>query len=400
MTTETFDFVHVPGCDCAAPGYRSRLRQARRAVIATAITDRAIAAVQWYVGAAEDRLREARRGASEPVTRRLAEAVLAGGTPDSVPGARSTWEPGAAVWAVWDDACFVAQARGWGDAMPMEQVATLVRMFSPRTPRDDLRHAQAHVPNGSCLAWLDAHPGPSWPGDHRAYHVLALYEIAMRRHGTATERASVEALSAALQHAPWGAQPEGSFITRRSRWIASSAHVSTLHAPGKQGPLAEVADDERGDGCSLVALRTREEARAIREAERARNRARAETGRAVLIEVDAGLRAGRTYRYSPGQRWGTLCVREGVYGYEDAAYVAALPALRRAGVGDPEGALTAIMLRLDREEEQRRARGEDIWIGLGPALVDPGEQGPRVTLRAQPARVRRLPAMQRAQVAS
>lgn len=138
---------------------------------------------------------------------------------------------------------------------------------------------------------------------------------------------------------------------------------------------------------------TREEARAIREEERAAGRAAEEHYRVLCDEVDAGLRSGLHYRYIPGQKWGRLCAREAT-STQPAHFIAALPALRRAGVCDPCPALHLA-------EERWGAWGaETLWVGLAPDLTDPGKQDPRVTLRALSARVRRLPASQRAQVAA
>jgi hypothetical protein len=49
-------------------------------------------------------------------------------------------------------------------------------------------------------------------------------------------------LREALAHAPWGTQPDGSFVTRTSTRVASVEHVSTLHAPHRGGRLAVVED--------------------------------------------------------------------------------------------------------------------------------------------------------------
>ena len=463
-------YIHVPGCGCAVGSatYAHRLREARRAFIAEAILRRTEQALRWYVDRAEGRLRDALAGECHPALRAVGVVVLAGGIPsDAEDGALarelSMWTstPGAPIWCA---ACIVASARGWGDGnFDAGYLATIVRLYAAQMgcagfgPMGDLSDAHLRIPTGSCLAWLDdAHRGQGWPGHRRDYRLLSLHRLVLatrasaakataarttrnhecgsfeRRHENVMESArerAQELLVAVLAAAPWGAQPDGSFLTRQSRWIASSERVHTLHAPGKGGPLAVVCDHEHGGGSYLHALRTREEARAVREQERAANRAAQERYHALLAEVDAGLLAGKAYRYTPGQEWGTLCVREpsrvGWPDVDHSAYVAALPALRRAGVADPEGALSAVMARIDEQETRRRAAGDysggpDMLVELDPESLsadvraDLAADGTRpwlgsamwsemrawrTSLRAMPARVRRLPASQRARVA-
>ena len=122
------------------------------------------------------------------------------------------------------------------------------------------------------------------------------------------EECAQAALVAALAKAEWGAQPDGSFVTRSSA-VASTRYTRTLHAPGRGGPLAAVEDWERGQGASLVALRTHDEARAIRDAEKRRAREAATQYTALCAEVDAAVAAGAWLWYVPGQEHGTLALR-------------------------------------------------------------------------------------------
>ena len=93
--------------------------------------------------------------------------------------------------------------------------------------------------------------------------------------------AACEALAGALSEAPWGAQPDGSFVTRRSRFVASLAYQSSLHAPNRRGVLAASEDHVNGldaaEGPVLgsprgLTLRTYAEAWRIRQDERAQRR--------------------------------------------------------------------------------------------------------------------------------
>jgi hypothetical protein len=204
--------------------------------------------------------------------------------------------------------------------------------------------ARAKIPDGSCVGWIDGHG--DWPVAHRDHHLMARWASVVKLHseaervraiyeaarsaGTLTmdpanESVSVEwgdylrlhdvlseahhALLVALTEAPWGPQPDGSFLTRRSIGVASGRHVHTLHAPASGGPLAEAADSAytRGKVSSWV-VRTRGEARALREEERAQNRARArryDARRRMAILI---LRAGGRLPYRSGQRYGVFDV--------------------------------------------------------------------------------------------
>jgi len=195
-----------------------------------------------------------------------------------------------------------------------------------------------NIPDGSCLAWLSPErTGQGWPAAHRDYHLMALYEAAIvegEAHGRRTgsmppqdlgvaaghyacgEVSSArERLAQALSVAPWGAQPDGSFVTRQTAYsVASGRYEHTLHAQAKQGPLATARDPESWASYSaghvtLTALRTREEARAIRAKEK-----RAQYQAAVTYAMRRDW-AGRHLRYAegslpfaPGQNGGTVQV--------------------------------------------------------------------------------------------
>lgn len=239
-----------------------------------------------------------------------------------------------------------------------ERLASHRQEFIERIGSEE--EAAQYIPDGACLEWLDeAHRGQGWPCDHRDYHLIRLYEAALRLKGAgaaawaqveavrasqrerpsfdawnksqaekneddtacaaheAAERSEREAaniLAIALQAAPWGAQPDGSFVTRQTaHQVASGRYVHTLHAPCKQGPIAEALDPEswvayQSGEVHLTALRTREEARLLREEER-------EKACVAQLAYDARrkragdeLRDGKSLPYVPGQERGTVAV--------------------------------------------------------------------------------------------
>ena len=96
----------------------------------------------------------------------------------------------------------------------------------------------------------------------------------------AAERALIDAVFAA----GGGQQPDGSFVTVSSCFPRTDKEARDLHAPAKQGVLAEFsathwASYNRNGGYrrnwshKIEAIRTRAEARSLREAERAERRA-------------------------------------------------------------------------------------------------------------------------------
>lgn len=249
--------------------------------------------------------------------------------------------------------------------------------------------AVRRYPDGCCLAWAAGEQG-GWPGDRRDYHLIQLYRGALALRGTGaaawaaveayrserrtrgdfdaydhahpnsagcapceeddrlcaasrdaaqTEQHAQNVLAAALALASHGAQPDGSFVTRQSTHIASGRYVHTLHAPGRGGPLVEAQDaegwtDYLAGVVHLKAFRTTAEARAIREEER--RAARQGQERYDVLLVAAATMLAERYRlpYRPGQKWGTVAVRDG--------HVSALGALRVAcklsGLHDPKHA--------------------------------------------------------------
>jgi hypothetical protein len=283
------------------------------------------------------------------------------------------------------------------------------------------------IPHGSCLGWLDAPPGcgvsAGWPGAHRDYHILRLWEAAMvlkgagatswaaveaarearssetlcspaevaavdalargvysrtealdavaaedgalceaHRAAEQAERDATERLALALQQASWGAQPDGSFLTRRSTHIASGRYEHMLHAPARQGPLVEARDDERGCGVRLVAIRTRVEAQAVRAQERASNR---EKDRGYTLRLQAAklmLQHGDALPYESSQAYGTVRLPSG-------AVVSARGALQAVGLTKAEA--TALIVEgaaLIVEADGHAADGAYIPVSERPRL--------------------------------
>lgn len=124
------------------------------------------------------------------------------------------------------------------------------------------------------------------------------------------EHDSIVGLCAAIRAAEWGPQPDGSFVSRWSVTCGGWQHHHTLHAPAKQGPLCEVRDHERGDGCALRALRTRDEARDVAVAQRCDNRDAERAYAALRRRAGEILRAGGALPFCPGQEYGTLQIHE------------------------------------------------------------------------------------------
>lgn len=256
--------------------------------------------------------------------------------------------------------------------------------------REAWKQACELVPLGSCLGWLDkSHEGAGWPAVHLDYHLLALHREALRLRGTElvaweavqahdktlsarddwdswghmgehsyrplyegepcvccayrvklcdahtaageAETASVEALAAALVAAPHGAQPDGSFLTRRRLDGGGERKAHILHAPSKEGPLAEAHDGDRFRfTATLLALRTPAEARAIRAEERADRRAEAGQYEATRRRAGAILHSGASLLYLPGQEYGVVVLPEDGRFAGSGTRVSARGALRAA----------------------------------------------------------------------
>lgn len=166
----------------------------------------------------------------------------------------------------------------------------------------------------------------------------ALYEEfnAVEKSANLLRQTFVDALLAAN----WGRQPDGTFITRRSTGIATGRYVVTLHAPGRQGPLAEIIEGGQGScyWTTLRALRTGTQARQIADSDRARRR-----DAMAAYEVrrqDAGRRLlnGEEFPYEDGQKGGCLVI--------DGTRVSALGALRAAGYSR-DGATEKLAISID-----------------------------------------------------
>lgn len=139
------------------------------------------------------------------------------------------------------------------------------------------------------------------------------------------EHDSIADLCAAIRNAEWGQQADVSFVSRSAVTCGGFQQHHTLHAPAKQGPICEVRDHERGYGSSLVALRTREEAREIRAAERCDNRDAERLYASLRRRAGAILRAGGTLPFCTGQEYGFVT-------FGDKRYVSARGALVAAGL--------------------------------------------------------------------
>ena len=171
------------------------------------------------------------------------------------------------------------------------------------------------------------------------------------------------ALADAIVAAEWGSQPDGSFLTI-SMGFDGRREMRMLRAPSKGGPLAKVVDGV------LLKLWTREEARVLREEQRARNRLRLEEYEVALSHVVDLLRAGVAVPYCSGQEGGVL--------YANGTYsVSACGALRRLGLdlSDARVAYTT------------HCRG----VMSIPCITEPTP-----ARRSVSARLRRLPASDRA----
>ncbi|TXH49777.1 MAG: hypothetical protein E6Q97_21765 [Desulfurellales bacterium] len=150
-------------------------------------------------------------------------------------------------------------------------------------------------------------------------------------------RAAERALIDAVFSADWGPQMDGSFVAISNCWPNTDLESRALHAPAKQGVLAEFlakrwVDYERGVGYirgvsrRIGAIYTRSEARAKREADRAARRAADAVYEAQRIAAGEALLAGQGLPWSHGQEGGTVEVGDAVVG--------APGALRAASVKD------------------------------------------------------------------
>lgn len=204
-----------------------------------------------------------------------------------------------------------------------------------RAPWGSRSGAAVALPPGSCPGWL-AIDGGGWPCDHADHHLLARHHAAVAAKtavasfvfdrtldgdaklaqdaawdaAIARQQETRAALAAALHGAERGAQPDGSFVTRESLTCGGMAARTTLHAPAKQGPIAVVEDHERGDDYTLTVLRTREEAREIRDVERCENRDAERMYAALRRCAGVILRDGGELQYWPGQKLGSVTIHD------------------------------------------------------------------------------------------
>lgn len=232
---------------------------------------------------------------------------------------------------------------------------------------------EERVPEGSCVGWiLPAHRGQGWPADHRDYQLLALHAEVVRcravlaatkathegmtirdgwnpteaeraEEGAAfdawmaaqtAERAAADTLEEALGATSHGAQPDGSFVTRHTIYsIASGRYCTTLHAPAKQGPIAELVDPQQGHGAAeLRVVRTREEARAVMKEARAKSREDAKRYEADRREAGAVLANGFKLVFFAGQNGGKVRLEYPNLVGVPRRMVSARGALRAAGM--------------------------------------------------------------------
>jgi len=209
------------------------------------------------------------------------------------------------------------------------------KIADDRAPWGSRSGAAVAVPPGSCPGWL-AIDGGGWPCDHADHHLLARHHAAVAAKTAvasfvfdrsldgdaklaqdaawdaviARQQETREALAAALHGAERGAQPDGSFVTRGPLTCGGMAARTTLHAPAKQGPIAVVEDHERGDDYTLTVLRTREEAREIRDVERCENRDAERMYAALRRCAGVILRDGGELQYWPGQKLGSVTIHD------------------------------------------------------------------------------------------
>jgi hypothetical protein len=113
-----------------------------------------------------------------------------------------------------------------------------------------------------------------------------------------------EELGERLRKAPWGPQPDGTFVTRRADHIGSSYHTSYLHLPGRGGVIAWAKDFR-----DAVIVSEAEARRARKELRAERTREQAEYI-SCLDKAAAWLVGGMALEYWPGQRGGWFVWRQ------------------------------------------------------------------------------------------
>ena len=143
---------------------------------------------------------------------------------------------------------------------------------------------------------------------------------AVRGAAYQAEADATRALARALYDATWGAQPDGSFVTRRRDW---DGHFATaLHAPARRGCLALTISGESVD------ISARSEAMARANVQRDARRADVQALDANRRRIDHAVRVGAALWYEPGQEGGIVRIDAGSQG------ASARGTCKRAGV-DP-----------------------------------------------------------------
>lgn len=304
-TMNAFDYVHVPNCNCSdSIAYEERLLLARTWLLHGDPPDPCAAEIaaeyiptgscpDWYGVPDAGHPRDRR---DHHLLARWREAIAVRGT-------------GAAAWAKVED------ARRRRSADP--DTAPHVDWYPAEREAWDRGASAAEE-----RAWIAGE-------DERliaAYRAASLVELDVNA-----------ALLAALASAPWGTQPDGSFVTQRScaAWNHTHGYVYTLHAPGKGGPLVEALCHRRGDAGRITELRTAQEARKIREAERRLARMHLAKYEAARLAAGRRLRKGLPLEYRAGQEWGTVTLPVHVRDV-GGSIVSARGALRAAGLGRTE----------------------------------------------------------------
>ena len=174
--------------------------------------------------------------------------------------------------------------------------------------------------------------------------LLALHAAAIAARGTDAERVAADALFAAMAAAPWGAQPDGTFLTHtcEGSWWARWGTTYELHAPARSGVIATLTERHDGEPDTSLVY-TREDARVREEEVRAWRRQRAAAYESRRQTMGAALLRGEALPYGPGEKGGVVgpLDERGIHIHEEQ--VSAMGALRAAGVtgADAEDLLRA-----------------------------------------------------------
>lgn len=203
----------------------------------------------------------------------------------------------------------------------------------------------ADFPDGSCAGWLWL--GRGWPGSHWVAPWLELHAAAM-----SGDAAAENELAALLADAPWGAQPDVSFISRTSPIGCGLSDATTrLHAPNRRGVIAEVCHGR---------LRTwsLDAAWAFRRLERRRSAAAEARYQAARAACMAYIAAGGAVRYADGQEEGCVLAPDDSYSFS------------ARGIARSLGVATPMVSECE-------ARSESPWWWWRPLPQDRGTWLPR-----------------------